>query len=182
MDDIPTATVTWLIILFCTIGAIVGGLVHAGQTEISAGIIIAFFTVCYFLGWLIRFFVPQFTQYENTTQSVVERVVLAINVEGSTQKFIHGLNRDEIRAIGQCVTANDAYTFSVQHFKDYFAGSNIDGYSLYTKSVRWMKDVGALVPNSKGGVDVTEIGEQVFICMRDGSWEEIKEYEDTPLP
>ena len=132
MDEIPTGTVTWLVILFCVIGAIVGALFNAGQTAISWGIILSFVIVWLFLGWLIRLFVPKYVQYESEAQTVVEeRVTLVINVDSLSRKLIHGLSRDELREIGNCVTANDAYTFSVQHFKDYFSNSNIDGYSLY---------------------------------------------------
>ena len=180
MDEIPTSTITWLIVLFCVIGASVGGLFHIEQTEIALGVITGFLVVWYFFGWLMSFFFPRYKQNENTAAPVIERIVLSITVDGVGTKLIHGLTIDEIHAIGRCVTANDAYTFNVQHFKQFFGNSNIDGYSLYTKCIRWFKDLGALVPNAKGGVDVTEIGEQVFTHMRDGTWEELKQYEEPP--
>ena len=89
--------------------------------------------------------------YEEPATKTVEHVTLVI-VVNDTRKLVHGFTRDELRLIGDCVT--DGYIFNVQHFKDYFKGTEFDGYSLYNKSVRWMQDCKALAPNSKGGYDV----------------------------
>jgi len=135
-----------------------------------------------------HYYMPVFHSYAYVTPAteavkVTERVTLIINVPGLPEKLIHGISLEELRLIGECVTHNDLYIFSVQQFKDYFRNSGTDGYSLYNKSVRWMKDAGALVPNSQGGINVTEhIGKYVFGAMRDGNWEVVEEYDSPPYP
>lgn len=112
---------------------------------------------------------------EKPANSYSQRVTLVIRVQGQPEKLIHGLTYDELHLIGMCVTYNDEYIFSVQHFKDYFKNTETDGYSLYNKAVRWMKDSGILIPNAKGGVDVTKpVGVEVFNAMRDEEWEKIE--------
>lgn len=137
-----------------------------------------------------NYFMPVFHSYAYEAPSLseqpamtAERVTLVIKVPGLPDKLIHGLSRDELRAIGECVTSGGQYAFTVQRFKDHFRSTDVDGYSLYDRSVRWMKDCGALVPNAKGGNDVTEhVGRYVFDAMRDGDWDVIGECESPPYP
>ena len=191
MDESPQL---YYLIVPVSLGAVFGlffGLLASWDVTVNRQYWIVGASVLFsFFGWrLSDWFIRKreqwvFFEYSTDTpvQQVVERVTLSITIEGIGTKLIHGFTREEIRALGQCVTHNNTFTFNVAHFKDYFKTTDTDGYSLYSKSVRRFKDAGALVPNAKGGVDVSEIGEQLFICLRDGSWEEIKEMLDVPFP
>ena len=174
----------WLIILLSIIGLSAGALIAFGLYWQAGGVVVGTW-----VAWgAVTYLVPVFHNYAydmpaETVQQVVERVTLVIKVPGQPDKYIHGLSRQEIQNVGECVTYNDAYDYSVTHFKDYFKNSDVDGYALYGKAIRWMKDVGALVPNSKGGVDVTDpIGKYVFDAMRDEHWEIIEDYDTLPYP
>ncbi len=176
-----------LILLLSFLFALAGWLGWRTTQAMAGGILLAVIVALIVgINWLAPIWNSD--SYASETVSIVqpsentraERVTLVIKVQGLPDRLIHGLSRDELRLIGECVTWNDAYVFSVQHFKDYFKNTETDGYSLYNKSVRWMKDVGALVPNAKGGVDVTDpIGREVFYAMCNEQWQII---EDLPYP
>ena len=179
-----TNSIGWLlsfVFLLSFLGSVSGWLYWRSTQGIAFGIMGGILLALWVgINKLTRFIYPDsFVEYAEDEKQIVQKVTLVINIEGIGRKLIHGLDMEEIQSIGQCVTHNNAYKFSVQHFKDYFKTTDIDGYSLYSKSVRWMKDVGALAPNAQGGVDVTEIGERVFNAMRDKDWQVI---EDLPYP
>lgn len=162
-------------------GAIVGLAVGIGYSPanknhtwyfIAGGAILFFWIGWRIIVWKVK--QSQYLEYANETPQVVEKVTLVIHIPELGRKLIHGFSRDELRLIGECVT--DGYVYNVQHFKDYFKGTEHDGYSLYNKAVRWMQDVGALAANSKGGWDVTDhIGKHVFESMRDEAWQVLEE-------
>ena len=187
LDTTSKGWLFWLILLLSILMSIAGGM-YWGSTAGAAIGIVGGVGLALFVGivWIMPVFnADSYVTYESTApvqQVVTERVTLVIKVAGLPDKMIHGLSRDELRLIGECVTDNNLYVFSVQHFKDYFKNSGTDGYSLYNKSVRWMQDCGALIPNSKGGYDVSDpIGKGVFVSMRDEAWEVLEEIGD-PIP
>jgi len=171
-----------LILLLSVLAGIAGGMyfrsVQGAAMGIVAGIVAALIVG---IKWLMPVFnSDSYYTYPSETSAVVEkveRVTLVIKVPGLPDKLIHGISQEELQAIGECVT--DGYVFSVQHFKDHFANTKHNGYSLYNKTTRWMQDCGALVPNAKGGYDVTEhIGKHVFDAMRDEAWQVLEELEE----
>lgn len=176
-----------LVLLLAFLSAIAGGLYTQDWKGFAVGLLSGgLFGLWVWVNHVASILFPEsFISYASETPAPTQttnRVVLVITTPGETTKRIHGLSQDEIRQIGECVTSTNPYTFSVQHFKSYFSGKGVDGYALYTKSVRWMKDAGTLAPNAKGGVDVTEKGEYVFESMRDGAWDVLDDYEHPPYP
>ena len=175
------------------VGALIGLMIGLGRDPVNKNEIWLYMAsgalLLMWVGWrIIKWMANRADRHILAVETVtpinpnVERVTLVVKVPGLSDKLIHGISREDLQLIGECVAHNGIYLFSVQHFKDYFKNSGTDGYSLYNKSVRWMQDCGALMPNAKGGFDVTEhIGRNVFNAMRDSAWQELREYDTPPL-